>query len=178
MTPALAGLLEAMRLKALPRAGWSRVGVPDPESVAAHSWGIAYLVLRMCPPELNLGRALAIATLHDLPEVRVGDITPHDNVSPSEKRARETEAAEAMLEDRPDLLALWKEYVERASPEARMVRDLDKLDMAIQAAVYARATGIDTRAFVESAFSAARDPLVRQWISELHPSSAGAANGT
>lgn len=167
-----------MALKGLPRAGWLRVGISTPESVAAHSWGIAYLVMRLCPPELDMGRALAIATLHDLPEIRVGDLTPHDGVSPADKRARETIAAQALLGDRPDLLALWTEYVERASAEARMVRDLDKLDMAIQASIYARDTGIDTREFIESAFAAARDPLVRAWISELHPASSEAAAAT
>ena len=79
-------LIETMRLKELPRAGWVRVGVSQPESVAAHSWGVAWLVLTLCPTNLDRGRALAIAVLHDLAEVRVGDITPHDGI-PSEDKA-------------------------------------------------------------------------------------------
>ena len=73
-------LSAALALKALPRAGWVRAGVRHPESVAAHSWGVAWLVLVLCPPALDRGRALAIAVAHDLPEVTVGDITPHDGV--------------------------------------------------------------------------------------------------
>ena len=34
-------LAEALLLKEVPRAGWARVGVPRPESVA-HSWGVAW----------------------------------------------------------------------------------------------------------------------------------------
>ncbi|MFT5458801.1 MAG: putative hydrolase of HD superfamily, partial [Myxococcota bacterium] len=63
-------LVETMALKALRRAGWVRAGVTSPESVAAHSWGVAWLVLVLLPRELNRERALTYALLHDLPEVR------------------------------------------------------------------------------------------------------------
>ena len=51
-----ARLLEALSLKDLARAGWVRAGVQHPESVAAHSWGVAWLVLALCPAELDRGR--------------------------------------------------------------------------------------------------------------------------
>src|SRR5262245_31586095 len=83
-------LLEALRLKALRRAGWVRVGVPAPvESVADHSWGVAWLVLALLPEGLDRGKALAYAVLHDLPEVRTGDVTPMDRVPKEEKARRE-----------------------------------------------------------------------------------------
>ena len=44
-------LLEALRLKRLKRAGWVRKGVPDPESVAGHSWGVSWLVLVLLPAD-------------------------------------------------------------------------------------------------------------------------------
>lgn len=146
----LALLLEATRLKELDRAGWLRVGVTRPESVAAHSWGISLLALVLCPPQLNRERVLTLAALHDLPELRVGDLTPHDGVSREEKARREDEAARALLADHPDLLAVWQEYDRGDSPEARFVHALDKLDMAIQALRYAE-SGADTREFVDSA---------------------------
>ena len=90
-------LLEALALKALPRAGWLHAGVEQPESVAAHSWGVAWLVLALCPEGVDLGRALAIAVVHDLAEVRVGDITPRDGVAPDEKAAREQAALRALV---------------------------------------------------------------------------------
>ena len=48
-----ARLLEALALKELPRAGWVRERVQQPESVAAHSWGVAWLVLVLCPEHIN-----------------------------------------------------------------------------------------------------------------------------
>ncbi|MFN7146928.1 MAG: HD domain-containing protein, partial [Myxococcota bacterium] len=66
---------EAVLLKEVDRSGWTRIGVPHPESVAAHSWGVALLALLRCPPELDRHKLLAMAILHDLAEVRVGDLT-------------------------------------------------------------------------------------------------------
>ena len=159
-----ARLIGAMALKALPRAGWVRAGVPAPESVAAHSWGVSFLVLILCPPDLDRGRALAIATLHDLAEVRAGDITPHDKVPPAEKTRRETEAMRATLTVEPDaeaLYALWREYEDASSPEGRLVKALDKLDMALQAAAYEASDDLDLTEFIDSALSRLDDPLLR-----------------
>ena len=64
-------LLAAYGLKHLDRAGWVRVGIDAPESVAAHSWGLCWLALSLCPAELDLGTVLSFATLHDVAEAIV-----------------------------------------------------------------------------------------------------------
>lgn len=147
-------LAEALRLKEVPRAGWLRVGVAQPESVAAHSWGVAWLVLVLCPEGLDRGRALAIAVLHDLGEARIGDITPHDGIPHEDKQRREREAMTAMtasLATGDELMSLWLEYEEASSPEGRFVKACDKLDMALQAHRYRERDGVDTRELVASA---------------------------
>lgn len=162
-------LLEALRLKELARSGWVRVGVPAPESVAAHSWGVAWLVVVLCPSELNRERALAMAVVHDLAEVRVGDLTPHDGVDPREKSARESAVFAEMTRDLPgaaDLRALLREYEECATPEARFVKACDKLDMALQASRYALRDGVDTAEFVESALARIAEPSLAALISD------------
>ena len=142
-------LLSAYPLKRVERAGWLRVGIEQPESVAAHSWGMALLALATCPPTLDRERVVALCLLHDIAEAVVGDITPHDGISREEKRARESQAAAEILGDHPGLLALWQEYESQSSEEARFARSLDKLDMGVQASVYRSAA--DTSEFVESA---------------------------
>jgi putative hydrolase of HD superfamily len=157
-------LLETLRLKDVPRAGWLRIGVRAPESVAAHSWGVAFLALVLCPAGLDRGRALAIALAHDLAEVRVGDITPHDGVPKAEKHRREAEALRAMLAPVPngdELAALWAEYAAGATREARFVRACDKLDLALQSRHYAEAQGIDTGELLRSALAALDDEALR-----------------
>jgi len=143
----------ALALKEVPRAGWLRVGVASPESVAAHSHGVAWLVLVLCPAGVDRGRALALAILHDLAEAHVGDITPHDGVPRAEKRRREEAAMRALLAPLPaadELLALWLEYEDGSTPEGRFVKACDKLDMGLQARRYAT-SGADTAEILASA---------------------------
>ena len=150
MIPA-ALLLEVVRLKSLPRAGWLRVNITSPESVAAHSWGLAWLVLLLCPEALDRDRAVAMAIVHDLPGVIVGDITPHDGISGTEKARQESAAADRLLAQSPYLRALWQEYADHATPESRLVHQLDKLDMALQAIRYHQDSSADTAEFIRSA---------------------------
>ena len=77
------------RLKHLDRAGWVLAGHDAPESVAAHSWGMAVRCLQHCPDDLDLATVLSMALVHDLAEAVVGDITPHDGVDKAEKHAKE-----------------------------------------------------------------------------------------
>lgn len=146
-TPPL--LSAALALKDLPRAGWLRVGIAHPESVAAHSFGVALDALLLCPPGLDRGKVLAMALLHDLAEARVGDITPHDGIAPEEKRRREHAALQELLGDHPELLALAMELEARQTPEAIFIKRMDLLDMALTAQRYADRA--DTREFLESA---------------------------
>jgi putative hydrolase of HD superfamily len=164
MSHDLDALLEAMGLKAVARAGWVRRQVPEPESVAAHSWGVSVLVLALLPPELDRARALTYAVLHDLPEVRVGDLTPHDDVDRAQKVADERDALADMtsgLSRGAALLETWERYEAQADPEARFVRQLDRLDMALQAVVYAEAGAVGMSEFVDSAARVVTHPALR-----------------
>ena len=49
-------LIEMLLLKQLPRTGWVRSGIHNPESVAAHSWGMAILALKLIPDGLDLSK--------------------------------------------------------------------------------------------------------------------------
>jgi len=160
-------LLEAMGLKALERTGWQRAGVTRPESVAAHSWGVAFLTLVLLPEGLDRGRALTYAVLHDLAEVRVGDLTPHDGVSRQEKARLEDDAMTSLCDPLPEeLLASWRAYEAQADPEARFVRQLDRLDMALQASVYER-EGLDLEEFKASASEVIDDQALRAILNAL-----------
>lgn len=157
-------LLEALSLKSLPRAGWVRAGVEAPESVAAHSWGVAWLVLALCPPELDRGRALALAILHDLAEVRVGDLTPRDRVPKERKLVLERQALQDMLgalPQGPELLALARESIQPSSPEGCFVQACDKLDMALQASWYEARQPLDLAEFLDSALAQLTRPDLR-----------------
>ena len=131
--PSDEALIEALGLKEVARTGWVRAGVNNPESVAAHSWGMAMLATQLCPEELNLQRVLELCILHDVAEVLVGDITPHDDITSEEKHRLESDAIQSMGIDASEI---FNEYEMQLTPESKFVRYLDKLDMALQAEIY------------------------------------------
>ena len=139
-------LREWLGLKDLPRTGWVRSGVQEPESVAAHSWGMAVLALHFAPKDLDMAKVLAMCIIHDLPEVRVGDLTPHDDV----RNKAELEAS-AMSELAPEWLGLFHEYESGHSEEAKFVKQIDKLDMGLQASIYQSRQELDLSEFTNSA---------------------------
>ena len=141
--PSDEALIEALGLKEVARTGWVRAGVNNPESVAAHSWGMAMLATQLCPEELNLQRVLELCILHDVAEVLVGDITPHDNITSEEKHRLESDAIQSMGIDASEI---FNEYEMQLTPESKFVRYLDKLDMALQAEIY-ESQGLDLSEF-------------------------------
>ena len=185
----------AYRLKDEPRVGWVMHGVAGPESVAAHSWGTAYLCLLFAADAgVDLGRALAIALVHDLAEATTGDFAAraaatdrpvseaekarlerdaiavlHDvaeaetgdiaaradaadrDLDEAEKARRERAAIARLLPDEvADLRALWLAYEERADAEAVFVRDMNLIDMCLQALLYEREARYDADVQVPS----------------------------
>ena len=141
-------LLEMLELKQLSRTGWVRSGVENPESVAAHSWGMAVLALRLAPKELNLERVLSLCLVHDLPEVRIGDLTPHDDTSNKAELEHK-----AMSDMAPQWLSLFNEYEAGETAEAKFVKQIDKLDMGLQAIMYQTKQDIALEEFIVSAKS-------------------------
>lgn len=145
MTDRVDAVLRALALKDESRTGWDLRGVTDPESVAAHSWSVAYLTLLYADAAgVNADRALRMAVLHDLGEAIVGDVatradpgadTPDADVMEEREHAAVAELLAPFDEDHE---ALWAAYEARESPEARFVKDMDLVDMCLQAVVYER----------------------------------------
>ncbi|MGD1994262.1 MAG: HD domain-containing protein [Anaerolineae bacterium] len=142
-------LLDAHRLKRIPRTGWVMRGVTDAESVGDHSFGVAFISLilaEMVDCSLDKAKLLTIALLHDLPESVVGDLpTPAEvHFPPGAKPIAEMEALNALLGRLPwaeRWRSWWREFEEGTSVEGRLARDADRLDMLIQAHVYEQTTG-------------------------------------
>lgn len=186
----------AERLKEVRRQGWLDRGVDEPESSADHSWAVALLAWLLAAerPDLDAGRVLLLALVHDLPEALTGDETPFDrhrdpsgvisdehfrgppHYDPAEseaKRAREEAALEDMLATLPGPLAdqvraAWREYSTAATPEARFVKQVDKLETLIQAELYRnRQPEIVIESFRRGTLRDVDDPLLGQLVNEL-----------
>jgi putative hydrolase of HD superfamily len=138
----------------------------ETESVADHTFRTALLAWLAAAdaPGLDRDRVLKLALLHDLAEAVTGDLPPYDPATladvdaaeraarlnrrliRSEARAAAKRAAEAAAMsdlhlDLPpamaaELHALWRELEERMSPEARFVKQADKLETYLQSREY------------------------------------------
>ncbi|SDE98671.1 putative hydrolases of HD superfamily [Halorubrum xinjiangense] len=147
---ALDAVLAAYDLKDERRTGWQLRGVDKPESVAAHSWGVAYLVVTLGDrfredlPGVDLDRALRLAVVHDVAEAETGDVATRadstaEGVDREAKVAAEREAMAALAGPLPERVRdAWEAYEARDSPEAVLVKECDLLDTCLQAVTYER----------------------------------------
>ena len=146
--PVVRAYFELCHLKQLYRQGWLRRGVPPEtcESIAEHSFGAAVLALWLAQayfPHLDQGKVVCMALLHDFGEVYAGDIIPGDPVSLEEKHLREADSVAQVFDKLPGgevYRRWWHEFEDGLSEEARFVRQIDRLEMGLQAGVY-RAQG-------------------------------------
>lgn len=150
----LAAILNAFELKRETRTGWERHGIDAPESVAAHSWGVGLLALVLADEwadavgePIDAGRAAAMAIVHDLGESVTGDVPATATEAEREAAARDERraverfdaAVGGLAPDRGVTIAdLHREFEAGETPEARFVRELDKLEMLTQAVQYER----------------------------------------
>jgi 5'-deoxynucleotidase YfbR-like HD superfamily hydrolase len=145
------------KLKNIPRTGWIRIGIKSPESVADHTFRTALLCMVFSSLEgLDELKMLQMALIHDLPEVIVGDLTPLEKVR--EDKNSEEAAMKSLLAFLPKgvrdkYVKVWHEYTGNESAEARAVRQLEKLEMAMQAREYEKASEVkgDLKVFTKSA---------------------------
>ena len=129
-------------LKKVPRKGWKeKVGIDKPESVADHSYGTAIMAMVFSDIEnANTEKMLKMALLHDLAESITGDFTPNE-ISKENKKLVENEVMEDILSKLPANIAeqyrkIWNEFQEGKTKESLLLHDIDRLEMAIQAAKY------------------------------------------
>jgi putative hydrolases of HD superfamily len=134
-------LLELQILDRVPRSGWMLRGVAEPESVSEHNFHVVFLVwaLGSRMPGVDLPRALELAIVHDLAEVRLGDLprTAARYLPAGVKHEAERQALTELLAplgQRGD--ELYAEYRRKASPEARLVAACDKLQLMLKVTLY------------------------------------------
>jgi putative hydrolases of HD superfamily len=128
-------VLEADRLKTVLRQS-TLTDRSRRENSAEHSWHLALMALVLAehaPPGTDLGKVMAMLVLHDLVEIDAGDLFQYA-AQPQQARqaAAERAAADRLFPILPppqaaSLRALWDEFEERATAEAKFARALDRL---------------------------------------------------
>eukprot|EP00850_Spirogloea_muscicola_P006229 SM000029S10524 [mRNA] locus=s29:650901:657901:+ [translate_table: standard] len=161
-------------LKTTKRAGWVNHGVRAPESIADHMHRMTIMALVAADePEVDRARCVKLAAVHDLAEAIVGDITPSDGIDKEEKNRREADAMEQLcttLGGGPvaaEVKALWQEYEANLSPEAKLVKDFDKVEMILQAYEYEAAQGHNLEDFFQSIQGKLQTRTGKAWAAEI-----------
>lgn len=137
----LQGILEFLRaaeqLKNTTRNSWTSEG--HQESVAEHTWRLCLMSLLLAGsyPEVDFARLVKICIVHDLGEAIGGDIPAPEQEAGGGKAADERRDLLLLLQPLPERLraeitALWDEYEEARTPEARLAKALDKLETIMQ----------------------------------------------
>lgn len=131
-------LVEADKLKGVFRQ--SRLIEEDrKENDAEHSWHIALMVPILeeyGPANLDKFKVIKMLLIHDLVEIEVGDVLVYDLKQRKLQAILEQEAAKKVFgflpfNQKEELLALWKEFEARQTPEAKFARALDRLQPLI-----------------------------------------------
>jgi putative hydrolase of HD superfamily len=128
-------ILEVDKLKQILRQS-RKITDRQRENDAEHSWHLSLMVLVLAEhanePDLDILKVLGMVIVHDLVEIDAGDTFVYDEAAMVGKLDRERAAADRIFgllpEDQANhFRALWDEFEERESPEARFAATLDRL---------------------------------------------------
>jgi len=129
-------LLEMEKLKSVLRRT-RPVGEARFENSAEHSWQTAMAALLFMPDALDELRVLKMLMIHDIVEIDTGDTFVYDEAARADVADEEAKAAERIFGSLPDplgaeLLALWHDFENRASPEAVFAKSMDRVCPVMQ----------------------------------------------
>lgn len=108
-------------------------------TVAEHSWRLGLMALVIGTESrvrIDMNRALSLALLHDLAEAKTGDIDAYAQILEGKKlieskAVMEEKAMHEMTDDLPFgdwIYALWQEYEEQETLEAKFIKALDRIE--------------------------------------------------
>jgi putative hydrolase of HD superfamily len=135
----LAFLAELDRLKSVERM--TRIaGGARRENSAEHSWHLAAMVALLAeyaPEGVDVGRVTRMLLVHDVVEIDAGDTFCFDDAANEDRDARERRAADRLFGLLPsdqagELRALWDEFEDRSTPDARYAVALDRFQGMLQ----------------------------------------------
>ena len=158
-------------LKNISRQGWrDKLSIEHPVSVADHSYSMAIMAMIISDLEnYNSEKILKMILLHDLAESKIGDYTPNQ-ISKENKIKIENKAYDEIINALPDVIKLqyaqiWEEYQKQESPESKIVHQIDKLEMALQAKMYQKEGS--SKEAIESFFKSAENEITHPKLKDI-----------
>lgn len=168
-------LKTAANLKKIPRQGWvEKLLLQHPESVADHSYSMAIMSMIISDMRnYNTEKIIKMVLLHDLAEAKIGDFTPNQ-LNIEKKKKLENNAFNEIMDELPEnikfqYLQIWEEYQENISIESKLVHQIDRLEMTLQAKLYEREGHSENKleSFYESAKKDIDDPKLKELFTKI-----------
>ncbi len=127
------------KLKRVKRTGWVVQNIPEPESVAEHSFRTAVLAMVLADKAgVDKDKVTKMALIHDVGEALIGDILTHKGrqalpILPVKKR-KEMQAIKQIFSiiNGEEYIKLFQEFEAMKTKEAQFVKQIDRLEFAIQ----------------------------------------------
>ena len=127
-------ILEADREKSILRRTLKSDGETR-ENDAEHAWHMALMCILLSEysnEEIDVLRTISMVLIHDIVEIDAGDTYAYDAQGALTQRDREEKAADRLYGILPPdqgekLRALWEEFEEGKTPEAKFARTLDRV---------------------------------------------------
>ena len=131
-------------LKRIKRTGWVLKGIKEPESVADHVYRVCVMAMVLSRGrKLNKQKLLEMALIHDLGETVTSDIRFEEGKKViASQKARDKMEHDILKWILPwtgnakYYLSLWYEFRDQSSPEAKFLKQVEKLEMSLQALEY------------------------------------------
>lgn len=109
------------------------------ENDAEHAWHMAimiYLLREYANEKFDVAKAMMMALIHDIVEIDAGDTYAYDKANLKTQKYREKKAANRIYgllpdEQRDELKALFEEFEEGQTPEAKFARVMDNFQPLI-----------------------------------------------
>ena len=132
-------IIEVEKLKGIHRRT-KPLGLDRYENSAEHSWQIALLALvlsKFADESVNLEKVLKMLLLHDIGEIDADDVFFFDDAGRADAKEKELAAMKRIFGILPDekageLFALWNEFENGTSHEAKYARAVDRAMPVLQ----------------------------------------------
>jgi putative hydrolase of HD superfamily len=126
-------ILELDKLKGVTRKT-RPLGLERYENSAEHSWQIALLAASLAhhaETAVDIHRVIGMLLVHDIGEIDTGDTMVYTEGGWTERKVAERAAVERIFGILPEaqgakFLALWQEFEDAATPEARFAHAMDR----------------------------------------------------
>ncbi len=167
-------LLKVGKLKTLKRTGWVREAMPDPESVAEHTFRVCFLALVLADGlKVNKDELIKMALVHDVEEFETNDPVAIRGTRKTGSHDYDKEKEIVGSLGSLEILTLWEAGLDKNSPgasrESAVLFQLDRLASCWQALEY-ELTGVDGKKldeFWENAHHSVTDPVLVDLLKEM-----------